>query len=94
MAANSTAVETHTGGYLYRLTSSSRKRSVRASYAPNGDMCPPPSSPSGVRRKLRPTMEGGLALKAASAAARKREASEDAACVAVALRGEREGAAN
>jgi hypothetical protein len=39
-------------------------------------------------------MEGGLALKAASAAARKREASEDAACVAVALRGEREGAAN
>jgi hypothetical protein len=32
-------------------------------------------------------MAGGLALKAASAAARKREASEAAACVAVALRG-------
>ena len=50
IASKRTPVGTQTGGYLYLATSRTRKRSPAASYAANGDMCPPPRCSSAVRK--------------------------------------------
>ena len=55
MASKSTLAGTHTGGYLYRLTSSSKNMSLATEYAPSGTQWPPPCSPIADRRKLTAT---------------------------------------